>query len=309
MKVKLIDANDKDFPNLALMKISAYHKDKDDEVGFYKENPDIIYISIIFDSNKRYVDWVKSCYPNTEIRIGGSGVNLDKKLPQEVEFRKPDYNLYDIDYSLGFSTRGCIRNCGFCIVREKEGYIRRWQHPKNFHDDRFDKIRLLDGNILGDKDWFFKITDWVIDNNLKIDFNQGLDIRLLDDDVAKRLSELKLWRDGVSFAWDFMEIEDDVMKGLDLLEKYGIDITHKTSFFILTNYNTTHEEDLYRCKKLRERGTNAYVMRYNMNGDYFTNRLARWANNRRFYWSFPFEEYDRLNEDILEEIKQFDIEV
>ncbi len=81
---------------------------------------------------------------------------------------KPDYDLKpSANYSLGFTSRGCPRNCGFCIVHQKEGSFKRWQHPKHFYDESHDKIKLYDNNILADKEWFYEITDWILDMDLK----------------------------------------------------------------------------------------------------------------------------------------------
>ena len=306
--ILIIDDKDSKEGLLSSRKISAYHKSKGDRVGRNISDPDIVYASIIFEKNKHQVDGLKFYYPDAEIRIGGSGVNLERKLPEEIEFIKPDYDLEPkIDYSLGFTSRGCIRNCEFCIVRQKEGGFKRWQHPKHFHDDRFNKIRLYDNNILADKDWFFEVTDWILKKDLKVDFNQGLDIRLLDDDIVKRISELNRWHT-LNFAWDFIEIEEDVMKGIDLLKKYNINLKQDVGFYVLTNFNTTHEEDLYRCNKLKEKGTNAFVMQYD-GGDYFTRKLGRWANKRRIYWSIDFEDYDRTTKKIDQELKNIKEEV
>ena len=139
-------------PNLALMQISAYHKSKGHEVSLNTPNdPDIVYISCIFKKNKSSAIGISRYYPNAEINIGGSGVSYNW-LPDEMQKIKPDYDLYSSTYSMGFTTRGCIRNCPFCIVSEKEGKYRRWQEIKEFHDDRFDTVELLDNNWYADKD-------------------------------------------------------------------------------------------------------------------------------------------------------------
>jgi len=310
MKGKILLKDDpqkkKNYPTLSLMKISRYFKENGWKVGFDFEDPDRVYQALIFSPDGNDNHDLREY--NGKTIIGGSGYDIDSELPEEIEFIKPDYDLYpDCDYSLGFSTRGCIRNCGFCIVRQKEGYLKRWQHPKHFHDERFNKIRLLDNNILADREWFFEVTKWILDNNLKVDFNQGLDIRLLDDRVMKRLTKLDLWGN-LNFAWDFMETEKKVIKGIKLLKEYDFNLRSNIGFYVLTNFNTSHKEDLYRCKKLKSLGTNAYVMRYNMRGDYFTDKLARWCNARWIYWSCDFIDYEDNTERIREEIRNMEVE-
>ena len=172
MKVLLIDIDSK-IPNLALMKISAYYKSRGDNVGFTNtDNPDMIYASVIFRKNKHKVDGIPFMYPGAKIEIGGPGYDLKKTLPDEIEFGKPDYSLYpECDYSIGFSSRGCIRNtktCPFCIVPIKEGAFRRNQHPEEWYNSNFDKIIFLDNNILADPEWFFEITGLCIEKNLKV---------------------------------------------------------------------------------------------------------------------------------------------
>ena len=303
MRVLLIDDERSKYPNLALMKIGAYHKSVGDTVGFHVSDPDIVYGSIIFESSRHQIDGLKFYYPDAEIRLGGSGHDISSELPEEVEFMRPDYSLYpDCDYSLGYTTRGCIRNCGFCIVRQKEGKLRRWQHPKHFHDTRFCKIRLYDNNILADPDWFFEVTDWVLERELKVEFNQGLDIRLMDEDVASRLKQLKRWSN-YNFAWDFINYEDKVMEGIDMLDEVGFDLKSDLGFYVLTNYDTDHYEDYYRMMKLKDRGTNPFIMMYE-GGDTLTRKMARYTNRRSILRSSDFKDYDRLTREEKIEVEQ-----
>ena len=145
MKISLIDVDSK-IPNLALMKISAYHKLKGDLVGFNLSNPDKIYSSIIFKKN--YGKSLNGHLSDVPIVYGGSGYDLNVKLPDEIEFIKPDYDLYPSEYSQGFTSRGCNRNCYFCLVPKKEGCFKVNQHPKEFYDPKFKDIMLMDNNIL-----------------------------------------------------------------------------------------------------------------------------------------------------------------
>lgn len=297
VNVRLIDIDSR-IPNLALMQISAYHTAQGDEVVFDQswfagEPPEKVYISCIFDWNAPKARGIATMFPDAEVVLGGSGINYDR-LPEGMQKIKPDYDLYPSEYSLGFTSRGCIRDCEFCIVRKKEGAWKTWQHVREFADPRFDTVAMLDNNILANKRWFFEQTDWLIDHKKKVDFMQGLDVRLLDPEIAERLKALK-WAANIRFAFDHIDEEPAVMRGIALLKAVGIDTRHDVSFFVLAGYpeaTVAAEEDaIYRCNRLRNAGTSAYVMRYARSPK--LNALARWANDRRPYWKTPFSGYTR----------------
>ena len=297
-KVLLIDVDSK-IPNLALMNISAFHKAKGDIVSFDIKNPDIIYASVIFSKNKHDVDGLQLFFPNAEIYIGGSGIAYNW-LPSEMQKIMPDYDLYpNMQYSLGFTTRGCIRKCQFCIVPEKEGKYQRWMHISEFHDSRFKAVQLLDNNWYADKDWFFENSNWIIDNGLSV-IENGLDIRILDREIAEQLFKIK-WAGTLHFAWDNVSDENSVIDGLKLLEEVGFNLRNQIQIYVLTDLNTTIEEDLYRCNTLKELNTNPFVMKYqqidskyprSLNGKR-ANALQRWANNKKVFWTTDFIDYTR----------------
>lgn len=302
--ILLVDSDSK-IPNRALINLYTYFKKLGHNVGFNINNPDVIYASVVFTKNKHKVDGLKFFYPDAEIIIGGSGYDLTKKLPEEIEFVKPDYSLYpDMDYSIGFTTRGCIRNCDFCIVPKKEGKYKIWQHPEEFHYDKFEKILLLDNNIYANKEWFFEVTNWIIERNLETDINQGMDIRILDDEIAEQLSKIKFKSHTMKFAWDNIDDEKYVKRGIEILKNADINTRQDVKFYVLVNYNSTHEEDLYRCEKLKEWKVNPFVMQYD-GGDYFTNKLSRWANRVQLLWSIDFIDYDGIDLKTKYEISQF----
>jgi hypothetical protein len=279
--IKLYDIDSK-IPNLALMKLSAYHKSVGDNVGFKIEKPDRIYASVIFKKNKWKADALRREYPKSEVFIGGAGYNFKTTLPQGIELLKPDYDLYPSEYSLGYTTRGCIRNCDFCIVPKKEGKLRRAQHIREFHDDRFKTVICLDNNIYADKKWFFENTNYILENKLKFNAIQGMDIRILDKEIAERLKELK-WDGMIHFAFDNMKDEKKVLSGIDLLKSVGIKTRSKVSFYVLVGHSTTIEEDIYRCRLLKKHGATAYVMQYKKSPE--TARLAWWANRPINFWT------------------------
>jgi hypothetical protein len=292
--ILLIDVDSR-MANLALMKLSAYHKSIGDDVSFNNtNNPDLVYASIIFSKNKHLVDGLNFYYPNAEIVIGGSGYSLDNSLPEYIESMKPDYALYpEIDFSLGYSTRGCNRSCDFCIVPEKEGAFRIAQNPEMFYDPKFNKIVFLDNNILFDKEWFYEVCDFCINNSLKVWFTQGLDIRLLDDACTKYLAELKTFK-GFHFAFDDTKLESIVRSKCALLKDYGINLRNDVQFYVYLDNEKQYQDAVYRCRVLKELGANPFVM-FNINHrpTKKINDLRRWANRRWAFWSCDIEEYDR----------------
>ena len=287
-KVLLIDVDSK-IPNLALMKISAYHKSIGDTVGFNISDPDLVYASIVFTKNGWKGNGIKTMYPDSEVLIGGSGYSLNSTIPKEAEHLKPDYDLYPSEYSQGFTTRGCIRNCHFCIVRDKEGYLSRYQHPKNFHDDRFDTIMIMDNNWLADPDWFFDTSNWIIDHDLKV-IEHGLDIRLVTERIANHLLEMKIKK--YHFAFDFPDLEPVIREKVELLRDVGINLRTDTTFYVYCDSDQDYDNALHRCNILRDLGTNAFLM-WNCEA-VKTNRIKRlihWCNRKMLYWSVPFNEY------------------
>lgn len=292
MKALLIDV-DSTIPNLALMHISTWRKSLGYETGFNIPDPDEVWASVVFKANRHKVDGLPFYYPNAKIDIGGSGYDLRKQLPDEVDLMMPDYSIYpECDYDLGFTTRGCDRGCYFCIVPRKEGRFKINQHPSEFHDPNHRKVVLMDNNILFDKDWFFEVTNWIIENGMKVDFNQGLDIRLMDRDIARRIKELSpidYWH----FAFDSMDYMNEVVEGIRMLKDAGVDIRHRTNWYVYLHDDKAYDDALERCNILRENNALPYIM---VNRDATRTQrmtdLKRWTRPQIFF-SAPFEEYNR----------------
>jgi len=308
MYVKLIDIDNKyrekkrrgkRFPNLALMKLSAYHKARGDLVGFNIENPDVTHISCVFKRNEKYAIQEAAAVTGG-LTYGGSGCALTYKLPENIELLKPDYDLYDFcEYSLGFTTRGCFRLCPWCIVNEKEGHFRRAQHIKEFHDSRFKSCKLLDNNILADRDWFFENTNWAIENNVRLDITQGMDIRLLTDEIAEQLHKVKFIDGQMKFAWDRVEMEPVIVAGIGMLKDHGINVKRNVSFYVLSGFvdkngiRTPFCKDVYRCNRIRELGALSYAMPFDECKDPLVKALVRWSN-RHTLRNVPFYNYNRM---------------
>lgn len=298
MKILLKDI-DSTIPNLALMKISAYHKSIGDEVGFSVQDPDKMYVSVIYKKNRSRAIAQKFFYPETEYDIGGSGISLEKTLPPEIENQSPDYSIYpECDRYYGFSTRGCIRNCPFCIVPKKEGSLKLlYESPEDclksiMGDYIFDKIEFMDNNILACKDWFISLCAALSKLKLKVDFNQGLDARLLDNDCAQALRQLKpitVWK----FAFDNRSYQSSVEKAINILNQNGINVRNKTMWYVYVDSDADFEDALYRCNWLKAHNTTPYVM-LNLDTEH-TKRmkdLKRWCRPWIF-WKIDFEDYKK----------------
>lgn len=294
-RVLLIDT-DSTIPNLALMKLSTYWKAQSAEVGFGVENPTRIYDSIVFTRDAHLADGLRFYYPHAEIDLGGTGYDLHKTLPPEVEDCNPDYSLYpEMDYSLGFSSRGCIRNCSFCFVPRKEGKFRRYKHPREWYNPAFRKIVFLDNNILADRDWFFEVTDWVQEKKLRVEFNQGLDIRLMTPEIAQRITELHPIRD-FNFAYDNKCYRSAVKRGIELLTEAGFNMRSKSHVYVYCHGDDMYEDAVERCKELKSWNATPFVM-VDPQGDLSlrVKRLRRWGTRSWYTWSCDPEDFWYMN--------------
>jgi len=296
-KIGLIDVDSHHYPNLALMKISAYHKSKGDTVEWWNAfmSYDRVYQAKIFteDYTKDNEYFIKA----DEVIKGGTGYDLKNKLPNEIEHIFPDYSIYPTkDTAYGFLTRGCPRGCHFCIVAEKEGrksiqvadLTEFWNGQKN--------IDVLDPNLLACKN-HITLLKQLSETNSTVNPNQGLDCRLLTEDNIYWLNQIKIKT--MRFAWDYMREEMSVIKGLELYNKYGkIRVKPNKVVYVLVNYDTTMEENLYRIYKLRDMGYAPYVMIYNKpSASKEIKRLQRWTNNRYIFWSCEkFEDYMKIQQ-------------
>lgn len=296
-KIGLIDVDSHHYPNLVLMKISAYHKSKGDTVEWWNAfiSYDRVYQAKIF--TEEYTKDNEYFIKADEVIKGGTGYDLKNKLPNEIEHIFPDYSIYPTkDTAYGFLTRGCPRGCHFCIVAEKEGrksiqvadLTEFWNGQKN--------IEVLDPNLLACKN-HITLLKQLSETNSTVNPNQGLDCRLLTEDNIYWLNQIKIKT--MHFAWDYMREEMSVIKGLELYNKYGkIREKRNKLVYVLVNYDTTMEENLYRIYKLRDMGYAPYVMVYNKpSASKEIKRLQRWTNNRYIFWSCEkFEDYMKIQQ-------------
>lgn len=290
--ISLIDI-DSTIPNLALMKISSYHKNLNDNVFLNKyNNPDKVYISCIFKENKAQAIGISQMF-ECEVVIGGYAIN-NKQLPDIIEKRKPDYSLYDIDYSIGYTSKGCIRKCKFCIVPKVEGKIRDHKTIQEILKSDHKKIILLDNNILASPN-FENNMNYLIENKITVNFTQGLDIRLINEKNAKILSKLKTANhkfigNQIHFAFDSLKYEKQVLEGINILKDHGIK-PYRLMFYILCEYDTSLKEDYYRFNLLKNNGCDPYIMIYNKSKKKnFLTRFQRFVNTR-IYKTCNYKDY------------------
>lgn len=299
MKIGLIDIDSK-IPNLALMKLSTYYKNKGYKVELtsplFAKQYDEIYASQIFDFTSMPI------LPENAF-IGGSGISLKIKLADEIESCRPDYFLYKKnDFALGYTSRGCNRKCPWCVIPQKEGKFRIigdiydfWavgikRNGYRYWDEQWlDHIMLLDNAINTDEQHFLKICSQIESHTLWVDFSQGLDIRLFSEIQARALDRirLKLWKQ-IHFAWDLIQIEKFVRTGISILEKYNL--KRHSMFYVLIGFNSTPEEDIYRVETLRGLGVDPFVMPFDK-FDKYQRRFARWVNHKAIFKSVKWENY------------------
>lgn len=292
IRIGLIDVDSHNFPNLCLMKLSAYHKAQGHQVCFW--NPlfyfDVVYKSRVFtDTYSKDSITVRNA---GQVIKGGTGYGPGPDLPDEIEHSYPDYSLYPqySETAYGFLSRGCPRGCGFCIVGGKEGRKSRkvadlsefWRGQR--------EIKLMDANLLACPDHESLLLQ-LAGSRVLVDFSQGLDIRLITRDNVALLNQVRT--KAVHFAWDNPD-EDLTRYFRQFLEWTSIKNPRLRRVYLLTNYGSTHEQDLYRVETLRQMGFDPYVMIYERpTAPPITRHLQRWVNNKRLFYAIPsFSDYE-----------------
>ena len=310
MNIGLIDVDGHNFPNIPLMKLSAYHKKLGDHVEFY--NPlwsghmDRVYMSKVFSFTPDYPYFIDA----DEVIKGGTGYAVtiedgkekydpekDMKLPHEVEHIFPDYSLYpDLckDTAYGFMTRGCPRHCKFCVVGDKEGTRTITVAPLSEFWDGQKYIELLDPNPLAAREWKDNLAQLAA-SGAYVNFNQGVDIRLMTEEKAEALKKVKV--KAVHFAWDRYEEKEMIIPKLKMFKDVTGWVRQKMTVYVLTNFDTTFEQDVERVYTLRDMGFSPDVRIYEKyrlpKGDRLI-KFQRYVNNKRvFNTCKSFDDYWR----------------
>ncbi len=319
MIIGLLDVDSHNFPNLPLMKISAFHKKRGDIVEWcnFFNLYDRVYVSKVFGD-----EYESSLIPSInakEIFFGGTGFaitvenekevyhkEMDVVLPDEIEHIYPDYELYPEltkDKAFGFLTRGCPNNCPYCVVPQKEGRTSYkvanlsefWRGQKH--------IELLDPNLLACKD-HMDLLQQLRDSKAKVNFNQGLDARFINEKNIEILTQIKI--DMVHFAFDLMKNKDNIEKGLKLFKEHSNLNKRNSIVYILTNFNTSIEEDFYRLNRVVKLGFYPDIRIYRKNSlpkRHILRDLQRWCNNRVLFNSCSFREYAPRGTKMADEYK------
>jgi len=288
MNIGIIDVDGHHYPNHALMKVSAYHKSKGDSVEWADvfSTYDVIYSSKIFTFSP---DYDYSCLNTEKLLKGGTGYDISSKLPEEIDsYNKLDYSIYPMhEFSIQFFSRGCIRECPFCVVRRKEGYIRSVEPCDLNPNGKW--IEVLDNNFFANPEWKNAI-DYLLSKKKPVKMC-GVDIRIMNEEQAFYLNKLKL-KNQINIAWDNPKM--DLTNKLSDVVKYIK--PYKLQCYVLIGFDSTIEQDLFRLNTLKHLGITPFVMVFR---DYNNNRIPsqyekdfqRWANRGELFKSTEFENY------------------
>jgi len=302
-KILLVDVDSK-IPNLALMKLSTYYKNKGYEVALerlgldgipHKRNRSIInaegfekvFVSIIFTMNKD-IPQIIGC---KDIELGGVGYDLKVKLPQEIDDCEEDYSIYPkSEFSYGFITRGCIRKCPFCVVWKKEGKIHKYREIDQIVKHK--KVKFLDNNILAYSKCE-EILQELIDKKIRCQFNQGIDVRLMTEKRAELLCKLNYIGE-FFFAFDDIKDKEIIDKKFKLFKKY-LSKNWKVRFYVYCNAETPIKDVVYRVEWCKRNKVLVFFMRdkncWKSKNKSFYSDLASFCQSIRFFKNWSFEKF------------------
>lgn len=333
--IGLIDVDSK-IPNLALMKLSSFYKAMGEEVKLYslpgcykkkvtefgkiefeaasmKNECEKLFASTVFTRSSEVVRILEKVCED-KLSVGGTGcATPGKRLPEEVERSKPDYDLYSfteiakrmngigtaqhkerkalelVNSGHGFTSRGCVRACPFCMVPKCEGKFRQESTISDLVNPKSNVLSLHDNNLAADPLAIEKLKE-IKERKIILDINQGIDIRLMHPELVDALSGIRHLR-SIHYAWDLMKYESQVLEGIKLLSK---EIKpYRQMCFMLVGFDTSFEEDMYRMRTLASLKVDPFCMIFdeNINNDVRLKHFARWVNSRIYKTCPNFEEY------------------
>jgi len=248
---------------------------------------DKVYASKIFS-------YSSDAYIRDDMEVGGTGWDMFTVLPAEIEDLVPDYSLYNYSHNLGFTMRGCRLKCKFCVVPQKEGTPFATNTIDQLWTQRdSDFLVLLDNDFFGNPEWRDRIEE-IKEYKLKVNFNQGINIRNLTEEQASALASVKFTNlnnnySQIFFAWDDPRHEKLIHRGISRCVEAGIK-PWQMAFYVLIGFHSTPEEDLYRVETLRSYGCDPFSMPYNKDESY-QRRFSRWVNHKAIFNSVPWKEF------------------
>lgn len=287
-------AVDSNYPNLALMKLSAAHKANGDNVDWYNpfDSYDIVYLSKIFSFADDYPHPIVNAQL---VKRGGTGYDYATTLPAEIDSLQPDYSLYpsiDNRTAYGFLTRGCVRHCKWCIVPKKEGFIKPYMDIEQIAVNGRDKVVLMDNNVLA-IDYGLKQIEKIAKLGIHVDFNQGLDARLVTEDVAQLLAKTK-WIKRIRLACDTPAQIAECDKAIDRIDKYGYKGEYVIYCILLDDINECYERVIHWrnrgsrflpfCQPYRDLTKPNVVPMWQKD-------MANWANKKQCFRTCDFKDY------------------
>lgn len=294
MKIGLI-AVDSNHPNLALMKISSYHKGIGNDVGWYNpfDSYDIVYMSKIFNFTPDFGQWITNA---KHIEKGGTGYDILSKLPPEIEFVTPDYSIYphiDNKTAYGFLTRGCPNKCKWCIVPLKEGKLQPYMDVEEVAVNGRTNLILMDNNILASEYGLHQIGK-IVKNGYRVDFNQALDARLVTDEIAQILAKVR-WIDAIRFGCDTPSQIKECENAMQLIDKHRNKPAQYLLYTMIGNdinevynrlsYWKDHQRVRLVAQPFRDVNKPNQVPQWQLD-------MARWAMRREIYAKCDFKDYE-----------------
>ena len=308
MRVGLVDVDGKGkkkkwgamvYPNLALAKISRYHKEREDEVEWAIPfvHYDRVYKSKVFNFSPD--DLV--CYDADEVIKGGTGYDIHSQLPEEIDRTQPDYSIYpnvDSRTAFGFLTSGCPNKCPWCVVPRKEGPIRPYMDVDDIAIEGRTNLVLMDNNILAAGDYAVEQLEKIVERGYRIDFNQAMDARLVTDDYAKLLARCR-WINYIRFGCDTPGQVKECERAIGLLEKHG----SRTSVLLYTMLHGDMEECYQRISRWRGRPRDSHRVAVYCHAQPFRDPngvnsppqwqldMAGWVNKHQLFWTLDFKDF------------------